>query len=92
MNSPGGYAALSRLLCCCRCFKALRAHSAQLLARAWLPNDAVATCSQHFAARASSAQVLQCSNGACLPLGVGEAVPSDGFCSVLRNTAMSTGN
>ncbi len=41
--SPGGFAALPRLLGCCRCFKALRALSAQLLARAWLPNNALAT-------------------------------------------------
>jgi hypothetical protein len=57
--SSGSCAALCRSLGCCRCFKALRARSAQLLARAWLPNNALATRTQHFAACASSAHVLQ---------------------------------
>ena len=38
-----GCAALPGLLGCCRCFKAPRARSPQLLARAWLHNDALVT-------------------------------------------------
>ena len=36
--------------------------------------------------QSSSAQSPQCCGGACMPLRGGEAVPSDGLCSVLRNT------
>jgi hypothetical protein len=41
---------------------------------------------QHAAARASNAQLLQGGGGVCMPLRGGEAVQSDGLCSVLRNT------
>ena len=41
---------------------------------------------QHSAARASNTQSLQGCGGGCMPLRGGEAVPSDGLCSVLRNT------
>jgi hypothetical protein len=37
--------------------------------------------------RASLAQSPQCCSGFCAPLCGGEAEPSDGFCSVLRNTS-----
>ena len=42
---------------------------------------------EHSAARASHAQSLQGCGGVCIPLRGGEAVPSDGLCSVLRNTS-----
>ena len=42
---------------------------------------------QHSAARASKPQSLQGGGGVCLPLRGGEAVQSDGLCSVLRNTS-----
>ena len=41
---------------------------------------------QHAAARASNTQSLQGCGGVRLPLRGGEAVQSDGLCSVLRNT------
>jgi hypothetical protein len=42
---------------------------------------------QHSAARASRAQSLQCCGGISIPLRGGEAEPSDGLRSVLRNTS-----
>jgi hypothetical protein len=42
---------------------------------------------QHSAARASNTQSLQGCGGVCIPLRGGEAVPSDGLCSVMRNTS-----
>jgi hypothetical protein len=46
-----------------------------------------AACNGHLASRASRAQSLQVGFSLCNPLRGGEAVPSDGLCSVLRNTS-----
>ena len=49
--------------------------------------EARVTRAEHSAARASRAQSLQCCGGISIPLRGGEAEPSDGLRSVLRNTS-----
>jgi hypothetical protein len=52
-----------------------------------LSSRAAESDAQALEVKASRAQSPQCCGGQCLPLCGGEAVPSDGLCSILRNTS-----